>query len=126
LASIIPETPLGPAAERRRPPDVTLAHVAYGLYAASILVAITAIAGLLLCYIARRDVAGTWLEGHYRWLIRSFWLALLVNLIGLALIVVAVGWVVLGLGFLWWVYRIAIGWLRLNRGQAIPDPAAYF
>ncbi|MSO76180.1 MAG: hypothetical protein EXQ87_04620 [Alphaproteobacteria bacterium] len=106
-------------------PDATLAHVAYGLYAASVLVGVTAIAGLLLCYIARRDVRATWIEGHYRWLIRGFWLYFLINLLGMALVFIGVGWLVLGLAMMWWIYRIAIGWLRLYRGEAIPDPASF-
>ena len=123
MAPSIPETPLAPRRGSR--PDTTLAHVAYGLYAASVLLGITAIGGVILAYIARRDVRGTWLEGHYRWLIRSFWLYFLISLIGLALLFIGIGWIVLGLAMLWWIYRIAIGWLRLYRGEAIPDPAAF-
>jgi uncharacterized membrane protein len=36
----------------------------------------------VVAYLKRDDAAGTWLESHYRWQIRTFWWLLLWGVIG--------------------------------------------
>ena len=45
----------------------TLTWVIYGLYAASFVVGITGIAAIIMNYVKRGDVAGTYLESHFTW-----------------------------------------------------------
>ena len=86
------------------------------------------IIAVIINYVKRSEVRGTWLESHFSWQIRTFWFALAwaaaVGLVSLPLSVILVGigtWIagmfVLGL---WAIYRIARGWLRLNAHQALP------
>nr|WP_297472925.1 hypothetical protein [Ferrovum sp.] len=93
----------------------------YALYAASFLVGITAIAAIMMNYIKREDVAGTYLESHFRWQIRTFWFALLYSSIGLILLLILIGWPILIATGLWVVYRITKGWLRLIDRRAMYD-----
>ena len=86
----------------------------YALYAASLLVGITAIVAIVMNYIKKDDVAGTFLESHFRWQIRTFWFGLLWSVVGIVLMVVLVGWAVLFANTVWMIYRLAKGWLRLN------------
>ena len=80
------------------------------------------IIAVIINYVKRAVVRGTWLESHFTWQIRTFWLALawavIVSLVSLplALIVVGIGTWVAGMFLLgvWAIYRIARGWLRLN------------
>ena len=106
---------------------LTLSHVIYGLYAASLVVGITSIVAIVLNYIKRDDMAGTWLESHFRWQIRTFWYGLLWAVIGFILAFVVVGFAILFADFVWFIYRIAKGWLRLNEGRPMyvtgPAPA---
>lgn len=113
---------------------VQLTHVIYGLHAFSAVMGIVSsaavvttfltgwpsILAVILNYVKRGDVRGSWLESHFRWQIRTFWFgvlwvglcALLVVLtLGLGLIVV---WLPLALVAIWFVYRVGRGWLRLN------------
>jgi len=80
---------------------------------------------VILNYVKRSEVRGTWLESHFRWQIRTFWYGLLwvalcilfvVLTLGLGLFVV---WVPLGLVSLWFVYRILRGWLALQDGRTM-------
>jgi uncharacterized membrane protein len=80
---------------------------------------------VILNYVKRSEVRGTWLESHFRWQIRTFWYGLLwvslciifvVLTLGLGLIVV---WLPIGIVSLWFVYRIARGWLALREGRAM-------
>jgi len=88
------------------------------------------IIAVVLNYVKRSDAAGTWLESHFRWQIRTFWFALawvvLVALVGGALTIVLVGFAILWVGLfvlgLWAIYRIARGWLALKDRRPMPLP----
>ncbi len=54
----------------------------YGLYGASFLVGITSIVAIILNYVKRGDVAGTYLESHFTWQIRTFWISVIVAIVG--------------------------------------------
>jgi len=116
-----------------RPSLVRLAHVIYALHAISLLIGIVtaativgaflfswpSIIAVILNYAKRSEVRGTWLESHFRWQIRTFWFgALWVGLCVLFVIAtlgigIFIAWIPLGVVGLWFIYRIASGWLRL-------------
>lgn len=95
----------------------TLTTVIYALYAVSLLVGISAIVAIVMNYIKRDEMAGTFLESHFRWQIRTFWFGLLWLIIGALSFVFVIGWFVLVAGGVWYIYRIVKGWLRLNDNQ---------
>jgi uncharacterized membrane protein len=116
-----------------RPSLVTLTHVIYGLHSASLLIGITtavtivgaflfgwpSIIAVILNYVNRGETRGTWLESHFRWQIRTFWFGLLWVLLCWLFVIATFGigifiaWIPLGIVGLWFIYRIAKGWLRL-------------
>lgn len=91
--------------------------LAYALQAASYIFGITFFAAVIIAYVKRGDVSGSYLESHYRWQIRSFWFAILWSLIGLVTVFVVVGYFLLIANAIWFLYRIIKGWMRLNEGQ---------
>ena len=95
----------------------TLTTIIYALYAASFLVGVTAIVGIVMNYVKKEDVAGTFLESHFRWQIRTFWFGLLWGVLGAITMLILVGWVVLTANGIWIIYRIVKGWLRLNENK---------
>ena len=101
----------------------TVTTVIYALYAASLLIGITALAAVIVNYIKRDDVAGTWLESHFRWQIRTFWFSLLWSLVGVATLSVGIGWLILPVNVIWFIYRIAKGWLWLNDEKSMYQEA---
>jgi uncharacterized membrane protein len=96
---------------------ITLTTVIYALYAASYFVGITAIVAIVMNYVKKDDVAGTFLESHFRWQIRTFWFGVLWGVLGTITMIFIVGWFVLIANGIWIVYRIVKGWLRLNDGK---------
>ncbi len=92
----------------------TLTTVIYALYAASFLVGITAIVAIVMNYIKREEMAGTFFESHFRWQMRTFWFGMLWIAIGVASLLIVIGWFILIANGVWVIYRIAKGWLRLN------------
>ena len=91
-----------------------LTQVVYILYALSYFTGITAIVGIIINNVKKDDVAGTWLESHFRWQMRTFWFGLLWAVIGAITIVIGVGFAILFANFCWIIYRIVKGWLNLN------------
>ena len=69
---------------------------------------------VVINYVKREDVAGTWLASHFRWQIRSFWFGLLWCVLGAILLLIVIGYFVLLADAIWLIYRIVKGWLRLN------------
>ncbi|OVZ60391.1 hypothetical protein CDO44_09890 [Pigmentiphaga sp. NML080357] len=94
-----------------------LTAVVYALYALSIIIGISSIVAIIINYVKKGDVAGTWLESHFRWQIRTFWFAVLWGVVGALTVWAFVGWVVWFAGFIWFIYRIVKGWLNLNDGK---------
>ena len=105
--------------------EKNLTTVIYALYAASFVVGVTALVAIIMNYVKRDDVAGTWLTSHYRWQIRTFWFALLWCVVGASLIPVLIGIPILAANGIWVVYRIVKGWLRLseNKSMYVAPPA---
>ncbi|UJW80241.1 DUF4870 family protein [Hydrogenophaga sp. SL48] len=102
----------------------TLTTVIYALYASSILVGVTILVAIVMNYVKRDDVAGTWLESHFRWQIRTFWFGLLWSVLGVLSLVVVVGFAVLFANLVWFIYRIVKGWIRLNEGRPMYEGVA--
>jgi uncharacterized membrane protein len=116
-------------------------HVIYGLHAFSVVAGIVtpafivtafllgwpSIIGVILNYIKRSETAGTFIESHFRWQIRTFWFAFLWCLIGLVLWVTLIGipfafgiWFATGV---WVAYRVIRGWLALTDSRPVPAGA---
>ena len=109
--------PAGPDEESCR----RLALIVYALQAGGFLTSgLTLFAGVIINYVRREDVQGTWLESHFRWQIRTFWFTLLWTAIGSITAIFLVGWVILTGMSLWLIYRIVKGWLYLSEKRVLP------
>lgn len=91
----------------------SITMVIYALQAASFFVGLTFLVAVVVNYIKRDDVRGTWLESHFRWQIRTFWYCLLWGLVGALLSAVVIGFFILVANAIWVIYRIAKGWINL-------------
>ena len=98
----------------------TVATIVYVLQALGFFNGITWIAAVIINYVKREDVAGTWLESHFRWQIRTFWFGLLWAVLGVILFVLIVGWFILAADAIWIIYRIVKGWLNLSDNRPMP------
>jgi uncharacterized membrane protein len=102
---------------RRSDPGRNLAVAVYILQALSFFVGgITGLAGVIVNYVKLDDVRGTWIEPHFRWQIRTFWISLLWGIIGFITTFIIIGWLILAVVAIWVIYRIVKGALALNDG----------
>ena len=95
----------------------TITMVVYGLQAVAFIVGVTAIVAIIINYVKRGDVQGTWLASHFKWQIRTFWYSLLWSIIGVLLFFAVIGYFILVANLIWVIYRIVKGWLRLVDGK---------
>ena len=117
-------------------------HLIYGLHACAVLTGLLtsstivgrflfglpSLLAVILNYLRRAEVRGTWLESHFNWQIHTFWYALLwlgvTLLIGAPLTLVLIGVYIVIMGFaivgLWVAYRVARGWLNLRARHPMP------
>ena len=102
--------------------DKSLTSLVYLFYALSLVLGVTALVAIVMNYVKRDDVRGTWLESHFRWQIRTFWFSLLWGLLGAITFLLVVGWFILIADLLWFIYRIGKGWIRLNDGKPMYAP----
>jgi uncharacterized membrane protein len=122
---------------------VRYTHIIYGLHALSAAIGIfgaasivgsfvfgiPSIVAVIMNYVRRADVRGTYLESHFSWQIRTFWYALLwtvivvvvslplILLLGLGIVTMVAGIFVIGL---WIVYRVIRGWTVLQARRPMP------
>src|SRR6185436_6978454 len=119
---------------------VTLTHVMYGMHAFSALMGalgsvfiITAfltgwpsIIAIILNYVKRSDVRGTYLDSHFGWQLRTFWYAVLGAIVALLLVITIVGipvaWVLVVVLGIWVLYRLIRGWIALLDAKPMPLP----
>jgi uncharacterized membrane protein len=115
---------------------ITYTNVIYALHALAVVVgvftsatvvlsfvaSVPSIIAVIMNYVKRSEVRGTFLESHFRWQIRTFWFALLWALIiwavSLPLMLVLIGFGTFYIGVLllgvWIIYRVARGWFALR------------
>jgi len=105
-------------------PGQTNAQVIYILYLASLVVGVTMIVGVVLAYINRRKTGG-FVESHYTFLIRTFWIGLLYGLISVVLFFVFIGVLLMFVVLVWFIARCVLGLQALLRGEAIKNPESW-
>jgi uncharacterized membrane protein len=132
---------------RRTTDDQVLPAITYALYLLGLATGgLTSVVGLIIAY-AQRDRGGAMSRSHYEFLIRTFWLSIVLTvllavigavlvLVGLPLSLVLVGipilaagwasWVVLlPLVVVWYAVRCVVGVIFLARNEAYPRPRTW-
>jgi uncharacterized membrane protein len=92
---------------------VAVGAVIPGIQASIVLLVVA----FVLDLVKRDDAAGTWQESHFRWRIRSvLWAGgLYVVTMPLFLFLFVPGLVAWAIISIWFLYRIVLGWMNLNK-----------
>lgn len=102
----------------------TLPMIIYALYLANLAVPFTALIGVIMAYINKSDETN-FLQSHYQFQIRTFWIGLLYLIIGGILTIILIGWIILLLYAVWLIIRCVKGFKYLNDQQPIPNPTSW-
>ncbi len=103
--------------------STNLPTIIYVLYLTSLVVGITSIVGVVLAYINKGE--DNYLDSHYQFQIRTFWIGLLYTLIGFVLIPIFIGWLILLFVVIWIIIRCAKGLKFLGKKQPLPDATSW-
>ena len=98
----------------------TVAMAVYILQALSFFWGLPAIVAIVIDYVKRDDARGTVYESHIEWQISTFWWGLLWTLLGMASMwVFGLGMIVLAVAYIWMIYRVVKGFLKLTEGRPV-------
>jgi uncharacterized membrane protein len=104
----------------------TWAIVVWGLYIASYFTfAITMIVGLIIAYVKRDELADTPFASHMTSAIRTFWISLILGIIGVVLSIIGIGIILLIALAVWQLFRIIRGMIRAIDSKPIDDPTGW-
>lgn len=117
---------------------VRITHIIYALHTLSVVMGFIgsafiittfltgwpSIIAVIINYIKRGNVHGTFLDSHFGWQIRTFWYALLWMTIAAILFLTVIGIIfayIIAVGAGIWVsYRIIRGWIALSEFRSMP------
>jgi len=126
VAETIDVTPTEQRVSPKEPQSaITLAHVLYGLHALAPFTMLTlAVVAMIIGAVKRDEVRDSWLETHFLWLSRTFWWGLLWWVVAgaaywiISFVTIGVGaifaWIFPAAVFVWYLYRVLVGWLKLG------------
>ena len=100
-------------------------QLVYGLYLLSFLIGISGLIGLVFAYL-NRGKAGGWLDSHYTYAIRTFWIGLLYGFVSVILSLAVVGVLLAVLTVVWVVIRCIIGLQKAAAGEPIAKPETWW
>ncbi|NYT73089.1 DUF4870 domain-containing protein [Halomonas sp. QX-2] len=114
------ESPLGGQVvngEQSSQPDTTMAMVIYALYLASFILGFTSIIGVVIAYVYKGK-GPVWLDEHYRYQIRTFWIGMVYGLVCLLLSAILIGFLLMLPLAVWLIIRCVKGFKGLQEKRA--------
>lgn len=93
--------------------------IAYVTYALGLLILFTPVIGVILAFIKRDEAQGSIYASHIDWLIKTFWVSLIGLLLGRLTILILIGWLILLVTAIWFIYRVVVGLIKLNEDKPI-------
>lgn len=98
--------------------------VIYILYLVGVLLPVMTIIGVIVAYVFRGDASAT-MQSHYTFLIRTFWISLVLQIIGWLTLVFGIGWLVLLVWLIWLIVRCIKGLRVVSKNLPYPNPKAW-
>lgn len=98
--------------------------VVYLMFLVNIFIQFLGIIGVIIAYVNKND-APAWLQSHYQFQIRTFWIGLLYLFIGIILAMAVVGYFILLFWVIWVIVRCVKGMKYLDQNQPYPNPTTW-
>jgi len=105
--------------------NVPTTKVIYILLIVSTLVGLTGIIGLIMAYVYK-DESNDWLQTHYRFQIRTYWIGLLYVALGFITLTINIGYFILLFTFVWMIVRCTKGLKQLENNQPVNNLESWF
>lgn len=102
----------------------SMAKITYILYLVGLVVGLTSLVGVIIAYINKNE-SPEWLQTHFQFQIRTFWIGFLMLFIGTLLMFILIGWLVYIFFAVWLIVRCVKGFQLIDKGQAHPNPTTW-
>lgn len=119
-----PDAPAPDAISGWTSPGPDNVKLVYFLYLASLVLGISSIVGLVFAYLNRGKTGG-WVETHYTYQIRTFWIGLLYMVISMVLAMALIGFLLIIAVAIWFIVRTVIGLQKASLRQPIDNPRSW-
>ena len=93
--------------------------IAYVTYAVGLLILFTPVVGVIMAYVKRDEAKGTIYTSHIDYLIKTFWVSLVGTVLGTFTTLILIGWLILLVTAIWFIYRVVIGLIKLNEDKPV-------
>lgn len=117
----MPNEPMQSQTDNWLEPGKTNIQLIYILYLVSFVVGITSIVGVVMAYLNQGKATG-WMQSHYTWAVRTFWIGILYGFISLLLTFVFIGFLGMLATIIWVVIRCVVGLQKAGNREPIVDP----
>jgi uncharacterized membrane protein len=104
--------------------EAKTANIIYILFLATFVVGVSELVGVIMAYVNREDAPG-WIQTHYRYQIRTFWIGMMFVAVGVITLFFVIGWFVLLFFVVWYIVRTVKGMKLLAQGAPIPNPTIW-
>ncbi len=94
-----------------------IAHILMGV--ALFTGGVSGIVSVIMAYVKRDDVRGTYLESHGKWIVETFWWSFWGYILGGLLTFVVVGFGLIFAVWVWSIYRVVMGAIRISERRAV-------
>lgn len=94
--------------------------IAYVTYAVGLLILFTPVVGVIMAYVKRDEAQGSIYASHIDYLIKTFWVSLVGTVLGTFTTLILIGWLILLVTAIWFIYRVVIGLIKLNEDKPVP------
>lgn len=116
--------PPAPVSDGWLEPGKNNVQLIYILYLAGFVIGITPLIGIVIAYVNRGRSEG-WLETHYTWAIRTFWIAFLGGIVSFVLAFVLIGFLLMAAVAIWVIVRCIVGLQAVGRNEPIANPQSW-
>ncbi len=108
------------------PQDRIPLFVALAFWAGLFTGGLGSLVGVVLAYMKREELDGTWGESILTYFIRTFWVGLALSIVGTLLAIVLIGYLVLAVLAVWYLLRCLRATLAVYDRRPLDDPTNLF
>ncbi|MEM9104738.1 MAG: DUF4870 domain-containing protein [Pseudomonadota bacterium] len=113
-----PVAPQNENAESWIEPGQKNAQLVYILYLVGLMLGFTAIIGMVMAYMNRGN-SEDWIDSHYTYAIRTFWIGILYSIISFVTAFVLIGFLLAIATMIWFIIRCVKGLQALTRKEPV-------
>ena len=95
--------------------------IAYVTYAVGLLILFTPVVGVIMAYVKRDEAQGSIYASHIDYLIKTFWVSLVGTVLGTFTTLILIGWLILLVTAIWFIYRVVVGLIKLNEDKPVSN-----